>query len=74
MMFFLFRITQTFFQKTFHYKTKLTKNISLNIPVISAAMDTVTEANMAIAVAEQGGIGIIHKNLTPQRQAKSGQG
>ena len=50
-------------------KTKLTKKISLNIPVISAAMDTVTEANMAIAIAEQGGIGIIHKNLTPQRQA-----
>ncbi len=50
-------------------QTKLTKKISLNIPVISAAMDTVTEANMAIAVAEQGGIGIIHKNLTPQRQA-----
>jgi len=50
-------------------QTKLTKNISLNIPVISAAMDTVTEANMAIAVAEQGGIGVIHKNLTPQRQA-----
>jgi len=50
-------------------KTKLTKKISLNIPVISAAMDTVTEANMAIALAEQGGMGIIHKNLTPQRQA-----
>ena len=50
-------------------QTKLTKKISLNIPVISAAMDTVTEANMAIAVAEQGGIGVIHKNLTPQRQA-----
>ena len=50
-------------------QTKLTKKISLNIPVISAAMDTVTEANMAIAIAEQGGIGIIHKNLTPQRQA-----
>ncbi len=50
-------------------QTKLTKKISLNIPVISAAMDTVTEANMAIAIAEQGGMGIIHKNLTPQRQA-----
>ena len=50
-------------------QTKLTKKISLNIPVISAALDTVTEANMAIAIAEQGGIGIIHKNLTPQRQA-----
>jgi len=50
-------------------ETKLTKKISLNIPVISAAMDTVTEANIAIALAEQGGMGIIHKNLTPQRQA-----
>ena len=50
-------------------ETRLTKKISLNIPVISAAMDTVTEANMAIALAEQGGMGIIHKNLTPQRQA-----
>jgi len=50
-------------------ETKLTKKISLNIPVISAAMDTVTEANMAIALAEQGGMGIIHKNLTPERQA-----
>jgi len=50
-------------------ETKLTKKISLNIPVISAAMDTVTEANMAIALAEQGGMGIIHKNLTPHRQA-----
>ncbi|MBT3826830.1 MAG: IMP dehydrogenase [Nitrosomonadales bacterium] len=50
-------------------QTKLTKKISLNIPVISAAMDTVTEANMAIALAEQGGMGIVHKNLTPQRQA-----
>ena len=50
-------------------ETKLTNKISLNIPVISAAMDTVTEANMAIALAEQGGMGIIHKNLTPQRQA-----
>ena len=50
-------------------ETKLTKKISLNIPVISAAMDTVTEANVAIALAEQGGMGIIKKNLTPQRQA-----
>ena len=55
--------------KNVSLQTKLTKKISLNIPVISAAMDTVTEANMAIALAEQGGMGIIHKNLTPQRQA-----
>ncbi len=48
--------------------TNLTKNISLQIPMLSAAMDTVTEANMAIAIANLGGIGIIHKNLTIERQ------
>ena len=50
-------------------KTLLTKNIELNIPVISSAMDTVTESEMAIAVAREGGIGIIHKNMSIQRQA-----
>ncbi len=51
-------------------KTHLTKSISLNIPIISAGMDTVTEARMAIAVARQGGIGIIHKNMSIRRQAE----
>src|SRR3989344_1927660 len=51
-------------------KTRLTKNISLNIPFMSAPMDTVTEAPMAIAMAQQGGIGIIHKNLSIVDQAK----
>ena len=51
-------------------KTRLTRNIALNIPLLSAAMDTVTEARLAIAMAQEGGIGIIHKNLTAQEQAR----
>ncbi|HEY5293738.1 MAG TPA: IMP dehydrogenase [Burkholderiales bacterium] len=50
-------------------KTRLTRKIKLNIPLVSAAMDTVTEARLAIAIAQEGGIGIIHKNLTPKAQA-----
>ena len=49
--------------------TQLTQNISINIPLLSAAMDTVTESELAIAMAEEGGIGIIHKNMSPQHQA-----
>jgi IMP dehydrogenase len=51
-------------------RTKLTRNISLNIPLLSAAMDTVTEARLAIAMAQEGGIGIVHKNLSPKDQAR----
>ncbi|ASY30399.1 IMP dehydrogenase [Taylorella equigenitalis] len=51
-------------------KTKLTRNINLNIPIVSAAMDTVTESSLAIAMAQEGGIGIIHKNMTADQQAK----
>jgi IMP dehydrogenase len=49
--------------------TLLTRRIALNLPLVSAAMDTVTEAPLAIALAQEGGIGIIHKNLSPQKQA-----
>ena len=50
-------------------RTQLTRNISLNIPLVSAAMDTVTESRLAIALAQEGGIGIVHKNLTAKQQA-----
>lgn len=50
-------------------QTRFSRNISLNIPVVSAAMDTVTEAAMAIAIARQGGIGVIHKNMPIEAQA-----
>jgi IMP dehydrogenase len=49
--------------------TRLSRHISLNLPLVSAAMDTVTEARLAIAIAQEGGIGIVHKNLTPKQQA-----
>jgi IMP dehydrogenase len=50
-------------------KTRLTRNISLELPLVSAAMDTVTEARLAIALAQEGGIGIVHKNFSPKVQA-----
>ncbi|MEJ7673626.1 MAG: IMP dehydrogenase [Chitinophagaceae bacterium] len=49
--------------------TQLTKNITLNIPMLSAAMDTVTEASLAIALAREGGLGILHKNMSIDQQA-----
>ncbi|HSB99594.1 MAG TPA: IMP dehydrogenase, partial [Burkholderiaceae bacterium] len=49
--------------------TRLSRNINLNLPLVSAAMDTVTEARLAIAIAQEGGIGIVHKNLPPRAQA-----
>ncbi|HHC79046.1 MAG TPA: IMP dehydrogenase [Flavobacteriia bacterium] len=51
-------------------QTKFTKNISLNVPIVSAAMDTVTESAMAIAMAQEGGIGVLHKNMAIEQQAK----
>jgi len=50
-------------------KTRLTRSLELNIPLVSAAMDTVTEARLAITIAQEGGIGIVHKNLSPRAQA-----
>lgn len=50
-------------------KVKLAKNIQLNIPILSASMDTVTESNMAIAMARQGGLGVVHKNMSVEAQA-----
>src|ERR1700746_3103820 len=51
-------------------QTQLTRNIQLNIPIVSAAMDTVTQSHMAIAIAQQGGMGIIHRNLSIEQQAE----
>lgn len=59
----------TVLPKDVSLKTKLTKNVSLNIPFVSSAMDTVTEARLAIALAQEGGIGIVHKNMTIDEQA-----
>ncbi|MGA9033575.1 MAG: IMP dehydrogenase [Sulfuricaulis sp.] len=59
----------TVLPKDVDLKTSLTRTINLNIPLLSAAMDTVTEARAAICLAQEGGLGIIHKNITPVRQA-----
>ncbi|CAN0576297.1 unnamed protein product, partial [Ectocarpus sp. 12 AP-2014] len=50
-------------------KAKFTRNITINVPIVSAAMDTVTESRMAIAIAQEGGIGVLHKNMTIEQQA-----
>jgi IMP dehydrogenase len=50
-------------------KTRLTRDIELNIPMVAAAMDTVTESRLAISIAQEGGIGIIHKSMTVEQQA-----
>ena len=56
-------------------KTRLTRSIELNLPIMSSAMDTVTEARLAIAMAQAGGIGVIHRNLEPDRAGRgSAQG
>ena len=60
----------TILPKDVSLKTQITQNISLNLPLVSAAMDTVTESSLAIALAEQGGLGVIHKNMSPELQAE----
>ena len=52
--------------------SRITKEISVRIPILSSAMDTVTEGRLAIAVAQAGGIGVIHRNLDPEQQADAG--
>jgi len=59
----------TVLPKDVDLSTQLTRSIELKIPLVSAAMDTVTEARLAIALALEGGIGIVHKNMTPAQQA-----
>jgi len=60
----------SFLPKDVELKTRLTRNIELNIPLLSAAMDTVTESRLAITMAQEGGLGIIHKNMTAEAQAE----
>ena len=56
--------------KTVELKTHFSRNIELNVPFVTAAMDTVTESQMAIAIAREGGIGVIHKNMPIEEQAR----
>jgi len=51
-------------------KTRIARDIELNLPLLSAAMDTVTESRLAIAMAQAGGLGVIHRNMTPEEQAE----
>ena len=67
-MFYVLRII-IFQTRDTQLQTQLTRGLSLNIPMVSAAMDTVTEAKLAIALAQEGGVGFIHKNMTADQQA-----
>jgi IMP dehydrogenase len=59
-----------FLPKDADVRTRLTRGLSLNIPIVSSAMDTVTEWKAAVTMAREGGLGILHKNLTPEEQAR----
>ena len=56
--------------RTVNIQSRFSKNITLNVPIVSAAMDTVTNSDMAIAIAQEGGIGVLHKNMTISQQAQ----
>ena len=60
----------TVLPKDVSLSTRLTRNLRLNLPIVSAAMDTVTEARLAVTMAQLGGIGILHKNMSVERQAQ----
>ena len=70
MMYYLVPAKSEVLPKDVNLSVNLTEKIKLNIPIISAGMDTVTEAKMAIAMARQGGLGIIHKNMSIEEQAE----
>ena len=70
MMYWLFQIILKYYLHQWVITSSyFTQNIKLNIPIVSAAMDTVTEAGMAIAIAQEGGIGVLHKNMSIENQA-----
>ena len=69
MMFWLYPLILEVLPNQVNTETKFSRNINLNIPIVSAAMDTVTESRMAIAIAQEGGIGVLHKNMSITDQA-----
>ena len=69
-MCFLFQHTRKFLPHQVTLSTHFSRNIKINTPIVSAAMDTVTEHELAISIAQQGGIGVIHKNMSIEHQAK----
>lgn len=60
-----------YFLREVNISSKFTRDITLQVPIVSAAMDTVTDYNLAISIAQEGGIGVIHKNMSKEQQAES---